>query len=219
MVPSVARVGEVGLTMGSWPGAGGFGIGFHYAERGALLSTWIMAILGSAAEQQSAQARANATGQTQYYRSYSPSDFGRTGMTIDAYSSQFGGDMSGVLFDLFIVRRIKEDSELPWCIDFGLAFNYLDGPDTMITDPANPMNAPTLDEHQTVGLGFVIGLLAPVTKWAQAEIKARPVLGSSYLTYEAGGTVNNGNRVYARGAFGGDLAVRKGLLFGFGGRL
>lgn len=213
-------VAEVGATMGSWPGVGGFGMGFHYAERGALFSTWILAILGSVAEQQSAQARANATGTTQYYRTYSPSDFGRTGMTIDAYSKQFGGSTSGVLFDLFIVKRFKEESDLPWCVDFGLTFYAFDGPDTMETDPANPMNAPTVDEHNAVGLGFVIGLLAPVTKWAQVEIKARPVLGTpSYLTYEAGGSVNVGNRVYARASFVGDIEVRKGFLFGFGGRL
>lgn len=214
-------VAEVGLTFGSWPGAGGFGTGFHYAERGGLFSTWLLVILGNAGAQQAAQQRANETGQTQYYEQYSPEQMGKTGMTIDAYSTQLGGNMSGILFDLYGVFRLKKESQLPWCIDFGLDFYAFDGPDKMTPDPMNPMTMKT-DDRTVAGLGFLLALLAPVTKWAQLEIKLRPVLPSSsdsWLTVEATGTANIGNKLYARASFVRDLQSQSGILFGVGGRL
>ncbi len=220
-------VGEFGFALGTWPGTNGFGVGFHYHERGAVFAKWILAVLGSAGEQASAQQRANQTGQTQYYRQYSPDDFGRVGMTIDSFSTQLGGNVSGVNFDLFGTAKFNEHSDTPWLMDFGMNLHLYDGPDEDIADPMNPGQMMT-DNHETGGLGLLWGVLVPATKWAQIELKWRPVipassgaqkLHDSWFTFEAGATLNVGNRVYGRASYVYGQNGDTGLLFGIGGRL
>jgi hypothetical protein len=182
----------------------------------------LLAMLGTAAEQSAAQQRANETGRTQYYHQYSPDEFGKTGMTIDAFSSQLGGDVTGFNLDLYMVRKRNEDAPLPWTIDWGINFHYLDGPDTMSVATAG---GSTSDGHDTLGLGLLIGATLPLTRWAQGEVRLRPVLPigglahNTWLTAELGLVGNVGNRLYVRGAFNAGITGDTGMMFGAGVRL
>jgi hypothetical protein len=166
-----------------------------------------------------AQQRANQTGQDQTYQTYSPNDFGRMGMTIDAYSTSLGGEMEGLNVDLFATFKFRETSETPWMIDAGFNLSAYAGPSTVETDPmtGNMMSV----DHGQGGLGLLIGVLVPATRWVQVEIKWRPVWtsGDSWFTLESGGTLNVGNRLYVRGAYVYSQDGSSGAIFGVGGRL
>jgi hypothetical protein len=85
-------------------------------------------------------------------------------------------------FDMFYGFPIAGD-RLPWCLDFGLNFGALSGPQV---------------ENDSGYMGIFLGLVAPVTRFAQIEAKLAGMLIEPYWTAEVHGVVNLGNRFYAR---------------------
>jgi len=207
---------EIGLLLGSFPTAGGFGTGFHYAERGGLFAKWLMAGLAGGANATAAQARANETGRTQSYEAYSPDDFGSIGLTINAMTPQLGGNVRGTQADLFFTNKLRKRSSLPVLIDFGFAFYYFKGP---VTQTMDAMGNSVTVEHEVLGAGAVLGVLLPVTRWAQLELHARPVFGDLWLTFEAAAVINVGNRFYARVMANFSKDGDAAPMIGVGGRL
>ncbi len=207
---------EFGVVFGSFPSAGGFGTGFHYTERGGLFAQMLMAGLAGGANATAAQRRANQTGRTQTYETSSPEDFGNVGMAINAMATQLGGNVSGIQAELFGIRKLKKHSDLPVLFDFGFSFFYYKGPTTQEMDAMG--NVVTV-KHDPFGAGLILGVLAPISRWAQLELHARPTVSELWLTFEAAGVINIGNRLYGRLAVNVAQTGDAAYMFGFGGRL
>lgn len=213
-------VAEFGLNFGSWPGVGGFGVAFHYAERGGLLASSLFAGLATTSEREAALERAARSGRPQYYRVYSVNDFPDAGLNIDVFSTHLGSDSSGLNVDLFLTL-FEPGSRLPWAIDLGLHAHIFNGPDETIDDSMGGTQTIT---HEAGGVGLFLGVLFPVTRWAQGQVIWRPVAPfdeayNPWYTLEASGTVNVGDRLYTRATFIFDELGEGGMLFGVGGRL
>ncbi|MCA9678732.1 MAG: hypothetical protein H6709_13190 [Kofleriaceae bacterium] len=194
-------VAEFGLLLGRGPGVGGVATGFHYAERGGLLAN----VIAAAGPGIGAQAQANATGRTVTYHQPSPDDFGSMGLTVDAYSRSLGGDVAGIGVDLFAIIKIGE--HLPWSIDLGTTFQYVARDDDA-----------TMTTVDAAGFGLYLGVLAPVTRFAQVEVRGRGMIGGYPYVVDAGGLVHLSDRFYVRGSY----ALARGAsgpMLGLGGRL
>lgn len=194
-------VAEFGVQVGRPAGLDALATGVHYTERGALFAN----ILAASATGIGAQAEANRTGRTVTYVRPDPDDFGPFGLTLDVYSRRLGGEVTGVSVDFFGMITVGE--ELPWAIDLGASFLQYEA-DAM--DAAGVLT-------EVAGIGLMAAVTAPVTRFAQVEVKGRVMAGTLY-TLDLAGVANLGDRFYARGSFllGADGS---GLMVGGGGRL
>lgn len=195
-------VAELGLIVGRAPGVGGLATGVHYAERGGLLAN----VLAAAAPGMAAQAEANRTGRSVTYRQPDPDEFGRMGLTVDAYARSLGGETSGLSTDFFGIIKIGET--LPWSIDLGATFLLFSRTD----EDAGILSS------EAGGLGLYLGVIAPVTRFVQLETRGRLMIGDLLYAVDLGGLVHLSDRFYVRGAFV-LTELESGPMLGVGGRL
>jgi hypothetical protein len=172
---------EVAIVGGVTP-YGGAGLGVRYMERGSLLAQ----MLFNAGSSAGAGARAQQTGQDQYY-TVDVSPKSSAGLALVTYG---GGGKRLTIFDLFYGIPVGSD-ELPVVIDVGCAFE-----------------AASTGKKDGGGLGLVLGAVFPVTRFAQLEGHVRGMLGqdptkddakSGFVwTADIDAVGNIGNRYFVR---------------------
>ncbi|MFZ4578254.1 MAG: hypothetical protein ACOYOB_07640 [Myxococcota bacterium] len=175
---------EIALMTGMNP-LGNFGAGIHYAERGSLLAQMLM----GAASGAGAGAQAQLTGQDQtYYIDTSPRS--GAGLEFDALMAKDG---ASILFDLFYGIPLGDDNN-PIVLDFGSSFGTC--PTSVVKSKATATEPATYKTNAM--FGFVVGLLGPMTRWAQWEAALRLDITEPYWSAELGAVGNIGNRYFVR---------------------